>query len=322
MIDFSGFYRHLEATNLSPCLDWLPRGVHERIFNANNGNLPRWLDALAQLPCIPCSSLDCDADTVSIGAREDCDDETREQLRQVLQSLMPWRKGPYDVFGIHIDSEWRSDWKWRRLQDHIAPLTGRLVLDVGCGSGYHLWRMLGAGAHLAMGIDPSLLYVCQFQALRYYAGLQSLAVLPFKSEDLAGRIGGFDTVFSMGVLYHRRTPLAHLRELQQFLRPGGEMVLETLVIDGAEGDVLVPEGRYAKMNNVWYIPSPAELMLQLSRLGFADIRLVDINRTSCEEQRRSDWMQFESLEDFLGEDPATTIEGYPAPTRATLVATV
>jgi tRNA (mo5U34)-methyltransferase len=150
-------------------------------------------------------------------------------------ALHPWRKGPFCIQGVHIDTEWRSDLKWDRLAGAIAPLAGRLVLDVGCGNGYHGWRMLGAGARLVMGIDPTLLFVLQWMAINRYLGRNDLAVLPLGIEDLPDDLGGFDTVFSMGVLYHRRSPIDHLMDLHRLLRPGGELVLETLVLEG-EGE--------------------------------------------------------------------------------------
>ena len=49
---------------------------------------------------------------------------------------------------------------------------------------------------------------------------------------------------------------------------------------------------------------------------------MDIDITSVEEQRATDWMTYQSLKDFLDpNDPTKTIEGYPAPMRATLIAT-
>jgi tRNA (mo5U34)-methyltransferase len=30
-------------------------------------------------------------------------------MRQALMGLSPWRKGPFDLFGVHVDTEWRSD---------------------------------------------------------------------------------------------------------------------------------------------------------------------------------------------------------------------
>nr|WP_169730591.1 DUF1698 domain-containing protein [Carnimonas nigrificans] len=42
----------------------------------------------------------------------------------------------------------------------------------------------------------------------------------------------------------------------------------------------------------------------------------------ADEQRSTEWMTFQSLKDFLDpEDQHKTIEGYPAPRRALLVAT-
>lgn len=322
MIDYSYFYDCLRQSDLAPWLETLPQQVYQQIHNANNGNLPRWLNALEQLPSIEPSSLQLDQDIVAIGCAEDCDSNTRLQLEQSLRSLIPWRKGPFNVFGIHIDTEWHSDWKWNRIKDHIQPLAGKTVLDVGCGSGYHCWRMLGAGAELVVGIDPSLLFVCQYHALRHYTGNLPMAVLPFKSEQLPMDLPEYDTVFSMGILYHRRSPFDHLLELKNNLKPGGELVLETLVIEGDKGHVLVPEGRYGKMGNVWFIPSAAELENWLRKSGFSDIRLADSNQTSTEEQRATQWMLFESLADFLDPtDAQKTIEGYPAPRRAVILAT-
>ncbi|HBX73869.1 MAG TPA: tRNA 5-methoxyuridine(34)/uridine 5-oxyacetic acid(34) synthase CmoB, partial [Halieaceae bacterium] len=131
----------------------------------------------------------------------------------------------------------------------------------------------------------------------------------------------FDSVFSMGVLYHRRSPMDHLQELRDCLRPGGQLILETLVIDGPLGATLVPEGRYARMGNVWFLPSPDTLMSWLRKLKFRDVALVDVSITTVEEQRQTEWMRFQSLADFLDPEDATrTIEGYPAPMRAVVTA--
>ena len=140
-------------------------------------------------------------------------------------------------------------------------------------------------------------------------------------EDLRANTQAFDTVFSMGVLYHRRSPFDHLLELRDALRPGGELVLETLVIEGEKGMVLVPRGRYARMRNVWFLPSVAELEHWLLRAGFVAPRCIDVTVTTMAEQRSTAWMQFESLAQCLqAEDITRTIEGYPAPRRAILLA--
>ena len=116
--------------------------------------------------------------------------------------------------------------------------------------------------------------------------------------------------------------ISHLLELRDCLRPGGELVLETLMVEGEQGYSLLPDGRYAKMRNTWFIPSCATLEQWLGRCGFKDIKTVDCNITRLEEQRSTSWMVYDSLVDYLDpEDPSLTVEGYPAPMRAILTAT-
>lgn len=244
-----------------------------------------------------------------------------QPLHDALKAFMPWRKGPWQIGDTFVDTEWRSDWKWQRLRPWLAPLAGRKVLDIGCGNGYQLFRMLGEGAELALGVDPTILFNYQFALLQQLALPNQAYLLPLRGEHLPA-FHRFDTVFSMGVLYHRRSPLEHLQELQSFLAPGGQLVLETLVVSGDRQTLLIPDDRYAKMANVWFIPSTSMLEIMLARVGFTDIKTVDVTRTTTDEQRSTPWMDFQSLADFLHPDnPAKTIEGYEAPTRAILTAT-
>ncbi len=321
MILFDDFYRELESTPFKADIADFRGAIERRYVNRIHGDHPLWQSAYDRLPDITADRIILDADTVSASCECGPDAASSEQLEQALRQLHPWRKGPFRLFDLTIDTEWRSDWKWRRLQPHLSPLAGRCVLDVGCGSGYHCWRMLGAGARLVIGIDPSQKFLFQFHAIKKYLGPLAAYYLPLRSEDLPPRLGRFDTVFSMGVLYHRRSPFQHLEELRHALKPGGELVLETLVIEGSRHQVLVPGERYAQMRNVWFIPSCDELEHWLLRAGFEQVRLVEVNRTSLQEQRSTDWMRFHSLENFL--DPADdklTIEGYPAPRRASFIA--
>ena len=204
--------------------------------------------------------------------------------------------------------------------DNKDIINNKKVLDIGCGNGYHLFCMLASGAKLALGIDPTLLFFYQFQLINRFLPDLPIHLLPLRGEHLPA-FGSFDTVFSLGVLYHRRNPIDHLTELLGFLNSGGEVVLETLVVDGDANTVLVPEDRYAKMSNVWFLPSPDALEIWMSRAGFKHVRVVDINQTSIEEQRATEWMTFHSLADFLDPlDSNQTFEGYPAPKRALVIA--
>lgn len=316
---FHGCYKELLNGPLSHWLNTLPRQMDEWHSNALHGEFKKWLKLVAKLPATEASAFDFKA-SVTIGAATDIDTYTQKQIEGLLRQFMPWRKGPYHVHGIHIDTEWRSDWKWERVLPHLAPLAGKQVLDVGCGSGYHLWRMYGEGAAGVYGIDPTQLFLIQFLAIKQFIGQAPVHFLPLGIEQMQP-LGAFDTVFSMGVLYHRRDPMEFLQQLKSQLRKGGQLVLETLVVDGDEQTVLMAGERYAQMRNVWFLPSSKALLVWLQRLGFTDCQVVDECVTSTEEQRATGWMTNHSLVDFLDpEDLSKTIEGYPAPKRAVIIA--
>lgn len=310
----------LEDSPLAPWLEQLPEQIEHGMSATRFGDLPGWITALQALPDIRSQDYEL-ATEVRIGQADECNEQQLKTIDDALRALIPWRKGPYQVFDSHIDTEWRSDWKWDRVLPHLAPLQGRTILDVGCGNGYHCLRMLGAGASRVIGIDPSPRFVVQFYMLKHFLGQLPVDVLPVGIEAVPKNLQAFDTTFSMGVLYHRRSPLDHLKELKETLKPGGQLVLETLVVDGELGHCLVPEGRYAMMNNVWFLPSCATLASWLRKCGFKNPRLVDLNDTSLEEQRQTEWMKFHSLKEFLHpDDDSLTAEGHPAPKRAVFIA--
>ena len=319
MIEFGNFYQLIAKSPLSHWLETLPAqiGAWQR---DQHGLFKQWANAVEFLPEIQPWRLDL-LHSVIAESETPLSEGQLKRIDTLMRNLMPWRKGPFSLYGVNIDTEWRSDWKWERVLPHLSDLSGRTILDVGCGSGYHLWRMIGAGAHLAVGIDPTQLFLCQFEAVRKLLGNDQRAhLLPLGIEQLPA-LKAFDTVFSMGVLYHRRSPLEHIWQLKDQLVSEGELVLETLVVEGDENTVLVPGDRYAQMRNVYFIPSALALKNWLEKCGFVDVRIADMSVTTTEEQRRTEWMVTESLADFLDpNDPSKTVEGYPAPLRAVLIA--
>ncbi len=317
----SRLFELMQGTELEPWLETLEQQIQQGLSNDTYGKLPGWKNALQQLPVINHKNIELDSAVVSIEAVQALSEKEKNELESTLKQLMPWRKGPYHICGVDIDTEWRSDFKWQRLASAIKPLQGKTVLDVGCGNGYHGWRMRGMGADLVIGIDPSPLFVLQFQALQHFIKDKNIYVLPLGIEAVPDNLQAFDTVFSMGVLYHRKSPIEHLYQLKQCLKPGGELVLETLVITGDEFQVLIPQDRYAQMRNVWFLPSSKAMIKWLQRCGFKNIKLIDETYTGIEEQRSTEWMQFHSLKEFLDpHDSSKTIEGYPAPLRAIFTA--
>jgi tRNA (mo5U34)-methyltransferase len=316
---FEPFFETLSSTLLAPWVPALRVPSAARLRQDAHGDLSDWLAALDALPPIAPSRIRLDCDCVTVG--DPLPEDRQALLRAQLDRLHPWRKGPFCVHGVEIDAEWRSDRKWQRLVHGGVMLQDRLVLDVGCGNGYYGYRALGAGARLVLGIDPTLRFVLQFLAIDHFLRDPRLAVLPLADVDLPPQLSGFDLVLSMGVLYHRREPSAHLRLLRELLHPDGELLLETLVLDEPGSRILRPAGRYAKMRNLYAIPTVTVLRQWLAEAGFARARLIDVTRTAVDEQRATPWMRFQSLADFLDpNDPTRTVEGHPAPCRAMLLA--
>jgi len=321
VIDYTRCYQAMEQSSLSPWLEFLPPLVDEALEPARHGDVPKWLQVLLKLPPISPSIIDLTQDALLIGRDDDITAEQRAEIKELLFKFQPWRKGPFSLFGIELDTEWHSDWKWNRLADSIAPLEGRKILDVGSGNGYYGWRMMGAGADLVIGLDPTLRYLMQYAAINHFIGENRNYVLPLRLEAIDKPLPLFDSVFSMGVIYHQRDHIGHLKLLKEHLRAGGELILEGLVIEGELGDCLHPPKRYAKMHNVRAVPSCDTMASWLKEAGYKNIKLIDCSPTTTEEQRRTEWMVFESLGDYLDpEDPSLTIEGHPAPLRATFTA--
>lgn len=317
---FQDFYTYLaQDEDLVHWLQELPRLLDQWQHNQPIEEYRRLTRLVAHLPQLQADEIDIKTQ-VSFSSSEGSSESEQRQITKILKNFKPWRKGPYHVHGVHIDTEWRSDFKWDRLLPHISPLKGRKVMDIGCGSGYHLWRMRGEGADYVLGVDPSLLFLSQFNAIKHFNPDPKVQFIPLGGEVLP-KSEAFDTLFCMGVLYHRRSPIDFLEQLKAQLKPGGELVLETLVIEGDEQAVLVPTDRYAQMSNVWFIPSAAALKLWMEKLGYKNVRIVDTTSTTLEEQRKTDWMDSQSLDRFLDPDDANkTIEGYPAPLRAIIIA--
>jgi len=299
LLGLSSLAGHLSGMGLQHWEEELESICSTRMSTAAHGDFDRWQKVLLDLQTAAPS-----------------------ERKALLLELAPWRKGPFHVGGVDIDSEWRSDLKWSRVAGSIAALGGRKVLDVGCGNGFYALEMRKAGADLVVGVDPTLLFVMQFLAVNLFANEPAVFVLPLRLEELPPANHAFDTTFSMGVLYHQRSPIEHLRQLRSTLRRGGQLVLETIYVPGEEPYACTPADRYARMRNVWLLPTIAELKTWMRRSGYRDIEVVDTLITSIDEQRSTEWMSFESLREALDpDDPSRTVEGWPAPRRAVVTAT-
>ncbi len=286
------------------------------------GNFFKFQQIVNDIPKFRTSLINLDSDAVTIGKSSDISLNESDLLNDRLLQLCPWRKGPFKVYGIDVDSEWQSWMKWDRFKKHLPDLKGRRILDIGSSNGYYMFRMAAQNPLMVLGLEPQSSFYFQYLAVQKLLNQRNVYCLPIPHDQLPGVNKYFDLVFCMGVLYHRKSPIEMLKSICDSMQSGGELVLENLVLDSKKNLCLFPESRYAKMRNVFFIPDLLAMESWLKRAGFSNIRCIDISKTSLDEQRKTKWIQTETLKDFLDpKDDTKTIEGYPAPVRAIFMAT-
>ncbi len=293
----------------------------QRWVNQQKKGFLRYRRPFAALQAFTASHLDCQADTVTIGRAEEINAEQQAEIRDHLKCFMPWRKGPFSIFGVEVDAEWRSERKWNRLRDHLPDLEGKVIADIGCNNGYYMFRMTPHRPRFVLGFEPSVQHYYCFKALNGMAGFSNLDVDLLGVEHIALFPESFEVIFLMGVIYHRISPIELLKDVHSALKPGGTLLLESQAIPGSDPIALFPEKTYAKVPGIYFVPTGRALEHWLLRAGFSEVELFCSHPMSADEQRRTEWMVFESFSDYLDrKNPERTVEGYPAPWRVFLSA--
>lgn len=283
-------------------------------------NIAPIYEAISSMPKPQVDSIKLDS-VIEVDLNKEYENRYISDIEKIAKMMKPWRKGPFKIGSLYIDSEWRSNLKYELLEPHFN-LEGKRVADIGCNNGYYLFRMLKQNPLSLVGFDPSALYYCQFIFLNRFIKsdieyeLLGVEHLPFYGKK-------FDIVFCLGVLYHRSDPISTLKALKKSLYSGGELILDTFMIDGSDDICLTPADRYSKIPNIYFIPTISALKNWCKRAGFSDVEVIAIKKTDTNEQRKTDWIDTQSLEDFLDpNDDTKTVEGYPAPKRVYIRATV
>lgn len=250
---------------------------------------------------------------------QECDDF---HLRTMIQQLGPWKKGPFKINDELINSEWRSDLKWKRVLSANVELKDKVILDIGANNGYYMFRMLEEKAKFVLGIEPTVDFVAQFRFLNMLTQKMNLSMELFGVENIHHFKNTFDVIFSMGILYHHRSPLQQLFDMRMALKSGGQLVLETLGLPGEHFEILTPPSTYAGMNNIWLLPTLPALLNWLKKSKFDQIKVINTKWERDQEQRVTPYSSDVSYKDFLDpEDITKTCEGHPAPDRWLIVAT-
>ncbi len=314
-------YLHLMAKASREEILSLRRENRKKLLSRKKGFLS-YRTAYESVSGLRASSLDLTGDVVRIGEEKDISPEERQRVHEVLRGFMPWRKGPFQVFGIDIDAEWQSFRKWDRLKSVLPDLNGKIIADVGCNNGYYMFRMAHHKPLAVIGFEPYHHHYFTFRTLNSFAGLRNLHLELLGVEHMTLFEESFDVVFLMGVIYHRISPVEMLRDVRKSMKPGGTLILESQAIPGDDPVALFPAERYAKVPGTYFVPTAACVKNWLTRTGFTDVEIFCSHPMNNTEQRRTDWMVFESYDDFIDpENTSLTIEGYPAPLRIFVKAT-
>ncbi|MBL7663770.1 MAG: tRNA 5-methoxyuridine(34)/uridine 5-oxyacetic acid(34) synthase CmoB [Bacteriovoracaceae bacterium] len=285
----------------------------QKLWSLGRGEVFKGL--LNSLPQIK-SQLSFKDGVVKIGERSEVTNEQFALIEHVAQELRSWKKGPYQLFGLDIDSEWKAEIKWERMKPLLPALKDKNVLDIGCNNGYYMFRMLEEGARFVLGLDPIPQVNAQFQLMKHFLEMPQLQNELWGVEHLPYFRDTFDVIFYMGVLYHHKNPIEHLYQIRDALRPGGEVVIETIGISGESEVALTPRGNYQNMPNVWFVPTLNCLMNWLEKSKFVDIKIISRHWNETEEQRPTFWSPKDTYRSSISPDnPYLTVEGYPIPQR-------
>jgi len=253
-------------------------------------------------------------DTIEIELNKNYAEESYKLIENTAKLMLPWRKGPFKIGSLFIDTEWKSFIKYKIIEPHFN-LKDKIVADVGCNNGYYMFRMLSQNPKKIVGFDPSALFFMQFDFINTFIK-SNIKYEMLGIEHIEHYEHKFDTIFCLGVLYHRSDPIGSLKSLFKSLKNGGELILDTFMIDGEYDICLTPKERYSKIPNIYFIPTVNALKNWCYRAGFNEVEVLAIKKTELKEQRKTEWINSQSLNDFLdANNPDLTIEGYPAPKR-------
>lgn len=295
----------------------LRRGLQLRLFAPQ---VSKYREAVQSVRDIESDWFDF-SDAVVIGQGSELSTEQQQRFYQSLQTFCPWKKGPFELFGINIDAEWRSDWKWARILPHIQSLKNRKVADIGCHNGYFMFRMAHQQPDCVIGFEPVAKHFWNFQLIQNIVRQEMLTFELLGVEDIDLYPNFFDTIFCLGILYHHRDPIGLLEKIWKALAFKGEIVIDCQGIPGELPVALTPRQRYAQARGIWFLPTLSCLENWMARAGFTQIKCIFAEPLSVDEQRRTAWADIDSLPEFLNpENPSLTIEGYPAPWRYYVIA--
>jgi len=206
-------------------------------------------------------------------------DKTAGAVRDELFNTGWWHSidlgDGYITPGAHKIEELRDNYARLNLPD---DLTGKRVLDIGCWDGFYSFEAERRGADEVVAIDcwrPEKFFEAH-RALNSRVKFHEMSVYNISREKL----GSFDIVLFLGVLYHLRHPLLALERVCEITRDIA--IIESHVIDDIlksprplmefyENDEL--GGQYDN----WWGPNTDCLIKMIRSAGFVRTKALDCN---------------------------------------------
>ena len=153
-------------------------------------------------------------------------------------------------------------------------IKGKLVLDVGCGSGRFIEVVVKHGAKV-IGIDMS------FSVDRAYANVGHLPNVAVVQADLMTppfRDGSFDAVFSLGVLHHTPNPERAFQAISRLVKANGRMAVWVYARDGVRQRLY---NTVAACYRMFTTKIPHEALYRLCGLAGGPLYALHRSRIGC-----------------------------------------
>ena len=178
---------------------------------------------------------------------------------------------------------------WRTISKCLPQdLTGKTVLDVGCNAGFYSIEAKRRGAQRVLGVDGQRQHVRQASFVRQVLGLD-IEYRRINVYDLTShRVGEFDVVLALGLLYHLKHLVLAIENLYEVT--GDLLIIETAIMPPARTPdpfehmlgrlhplVYIdnpPQAKEQVFN--WFLPSVSALEALLRNTGFSDVQVIEV----------------------------------------------
>jgi tRNA (mo5U34)-methyltransferase len=160
---------------------------------------------------------------------------TAQQLAEEVERLRPWFHAIELPHGVWTKRESAGTepadhpaGTWEVIRRHLPDLAGKSVLDVGCGAGFYSVQAKRLGAARVLGVDARQHEIRQALLVRRALGLDIELRRQSVYRLSPARLGRFDVVLALGLIYHCKHFVLALEKL--FSVTGGLLIVETEVL--------------------------------------------------------------------------------------------